>query len=51
MGFVTTFVCFLFLRQGFSVTTALAILELSFVDYVGLEFTEIYLLLPPKCWN
>lgn len=32
------------LRQGFSV------LELS-VDYPGLELMEIYLPLPPQCWD
>ena len=42
---------YLFIETG-SYYEAVAGLELSFfVDQVGLELTEIYLLLLPKCWD
>ena len=41
---------FCFLRQAFSLAVE-PILKLALVDQVGLELTEVYLPLPPKCWN
>ena len=41
---------FFFLRQGFSVALE-PILKLALVDQAGLEFTEILLPLPPRCWD
>ena len=40
-----SFVCLFVLRQGFSVRTALAVLELALVDQAGLELTEVCLTL------
>ncbi|CAO2637206.1 hypothetical protein LEMLEM_LOCUS23876, partial [Lemmus lemmus] len=36
--------------EGFSVALE-PVLELALVDQVGLELTEIRLLLPPECWD
>ena len=41
---------FRFSRQGFSVALE-PVLELALVDQPGLELTEIYLPLPPECWD
>ena len=46
--FVYLFVCVS--RQSFSVALE-PVLELALVDQAGLELTEIYLSLPPKCWD
>ena len=49
----TKHIIYLFLnfsRQGFSVALE-PVLELALVDQVGLELTEICLLLPLKCWG
>ena len=43
-------VWFGFSRQGFSVALE-PVLELALEDQVGLELTEIYLPLPPECWD
>ena len=44
------FFFFFFLRQAFSLAVE-PILKLALVDQVELELTEVYLPLPPKCWN
>lgn len=47
-----TFVLSCFVFQGkVSLWTVLAVLELTFVDWTGLELIEICRLLPPKCWE
>ena len=40
-----------FLETGFLCVRALAFLEIALVDQAGLEFTEICLSLPHKCWD
>ena len=45
------FFIFGFSRQGFSMLLLESVLELAPVDKAGLEPTEIYLFLPPKCWD
>ena len=47
--FVACFV--LFFKTGFLCITALAVLELAFVDQAHLELTEIHRPLPPKRWD
>ena len=46
--FVCLFVCFS--RQGFSVALE-PVLELALIEQVGLELTDIWLPLPPECWD
>jgi len=36
---------------GEDLVIAMAVMELSFVDQTGLEFTKICLPLPPKYWD
>ena len=51
MGFFFGFFGFLkFFETRFLYVTALAVLELAFVDQAGFELTEICLPLPPECW-
>ena len=44
------FVCFCFFEIRF-LCVVLAVLDLALVDQAGLKFTEIYLSLPPECWD
>lgn len=46
-----SFVCFAFFETRFLCLTALAVLELSTGDQVGLELIEILLPLALKCWD
>ena len=41
----------LFFETEFLCSTALIFSETCFIDQAGLELTEIYLPLPPKCWD
>ena len=49
LGYLFSFLCFCFSRQGFSVALE-PVQDLTIIDQTGLELIEIHLPLPPKCW-